>query len=73
MPVVCGPEEATLLGNLLVQAMALDEIASVAEAREVVVRSFATTRYEPDESGRWAEARARFEEAVALPAIGVNL
>ena len=35
---LAGPEEATLLGNLLVQAIALGELGSVAEAREVVRR-----------------------------------
>ena len=36
VPVLAGPDEATLIGNLLVQAMALGEIGSIAEAREVV-------------------------------------
>ena len=44
LPVLAGPEEATLLGNLLVQAIALGEIASLEEAREVVRASFAPTR-----------------------------
>ena len=47
IPVLAGPEEATLLGNLLVQAIALGEIASVEEARDVVRASFAPTTYEP--------------------------
>ena len=38
-----GPAEATLVGNLLVQAIALGELGSLAEAREVVRRSFAPT------------------------------
>src|SRR5581483_9307761 len=33
LPVLAGPVEATLLGNLLVQAMALGEIRSLSEAR----------------------------------------
>ena len=42
LPVLAGPEEATLLGNLLVQAMALGEIASLAggaRGRARVVRA----------------------------------
>ena len=59
-PVYAGPAEATLVGNLLVQAMALDEISSLAEAREVVRRSFAATTYEPSNDDAWREARERF-------------
>jgi rhamnulokinase len=64
LPVLAGPYEATVFGNLLVQAIALREIASIAEAREVVRRSFAPLCFEPQESAAWGEARARFE---ALP------
>jgi len=61
-PVLAGPAEATLVGNLLVQAIALGELASVDEARDVVRRSFDPVVYEPTESARvrWAEARERF-------------
>ena len=41
VPVLAGPEEATVIGNLLVQAIALGELGSLADAREVVRRSFA--------------------------------
>ena len=60
LPVRAGPEEATLLGNLLVQAMSLGEIGSLAEAREVVAASFAPTTYEPRRTDAWSEARERF-------------
>jgi rhamnulokinase len=68
-PVVAGPEEATLLGNLLVQAMSLGEIASLAEGREVIRASVVPTVYEPQESATWHEARERFAETVALPTL----
>src|SRR6202011_6176458 len=60
LPVLAGPEEATLLGNLLVQAMALGEIASIEEGREIVRTSFAPTVYEPQDAALWREARERF-------------
>jgi rhamnulokinase len=60
LPVAAGPEEATLLGNVLVQAIALGEIGSIAEGREVVRTSFAATVYEPAASQAWDEARHRF-------------
>ncbi len=43
LPVLVGPEEATVLGNLLVQAIAVGEIGSLAEAREVVRSSLPPT------------------------------
>jgi rhamnulokinase len=58
--VLAGPAEATLVGNLLVQAMALGEISSLEDGREVVRRSFAPEVYEPVEDTRWSEARERF-------------
>lgn len=48
IPVFAGPVEATALGNVLVQALALGLIPSLAAARELVANSFPLTRYEPD-------------------------
>jgi rhamnulokinase len=73
LPVVCGPEEATLLGNLLVQAVALGELGSLAEARQVAAASFASTAYEPQPTNEWQEARARFADSVALPTLELNV
>jgi rhamnulokinase len=72
LPVLAGPEESTLLGNMLVQAMALGEIGSLAEGREVIRASVAPIAYEPQETSAWQEARARFAEAVALPTLEVR-
>ena len=61
LPVVTGPIEATAAGNILVQAIALGHLPSLAAAREVVRRSFDTTTVEPADATPWAEAYARFE------------
>ena len=63
LPVRAGPVEATAIGNLAVQAIAAGELASVAEARELVARSFTVTAYDPE--GDWADARARFADVLA--------
>jgi rhamnulokinase len=63
LPVRAGPVEATASGNLCVQAIAAGELASIAEARELIARSFPVTAYEP--AGDWAEARARFNRLTA--------
>ena len=72
LPVVCGPEEATLLGNLLVQAMALGEVASLSDAREIVAASITAPSYDPQETAAWQEARARFAETISLPNLEVH-
>jgi rhamnulokinase len=72
LPVLAGPEEATLLGNLLVQAIALGEIGSVEEGREIVRASAAATIYEPEDGPAWQEARRRFAETVTLPTLEVS-
>ncbi len=59
-PVICGPVEATAIGNVLVQAMGSGEVADIAELRQIVARSSELERYEPgDESGS-AEVANRF-------------
>ncbi len=65
LQVRAGPVEATAIGNLAVQAIAAGELASVAEARELVARSFPVVAYDPE--GDWAEARARFAALTAAP------
>lgn len=63
-PVIAGPLEATAIGNLMMQALALGEVASVAEARQVVGASFDPETHEPGDPAGWDEAYARFQ---ALP------
>jgi rhamnulokinase len=61
LPLVAGPVEATEIGNLLLQAITLGEIASLDDARQVVRDSFPLTTYEPEDHGLWREARVRFD------------
>ncbi len=64
-PVIAGPVEATAIGNAVVQAMALGQLASLAEAREVIRNSFELITYEPRASAQWDEAYARFVRLLA--------
>ncbi|HVP90751.1 MAG TPA: rhamnulokinase family protein [Terriglobales bacterium] len=59
-PVVAGPAEATAVGNVLVQAMALGLIGSLAELRAVVRESFSPASYEPRQDMAWRAAYDRF-------------
>lgn len=67
-PVLAGPVEATAIGNVLVQAMGLGLVRSLAEARDVVRRSFELTTYEPKNPASWDAPYARFLAACGLAA-----
>jgi rhamnulokinase len=60
LPVLAGPVEATAIGNILVQAMALGKVKSYIELRDIVKQSFPLTAYEPHRTGNWDEHYARF-------------
>ncbi len=59
-PVYAGPVEATAIGNISVQAMALGEIKDIHEAREVVRNSFEIKCYEPQGTDAFDAAYDRF-------------
>jgi rhamnulokinase len=62
IPVIVGPTECTALGNILVQAIALGHLPSLAAAREVVRNSFELKTVTPQDSAQWDAAAARFEK-----------
>jgi rhamnulokinase len=49
-PVICGPVEATAVGNVLTQAMGCGELADLEEIRAVVARSFKPKTYRPNDA-----------------------
>ncbi len=61
IPILAGPAECTALGNVLVQAIALGHLPSLAAAREVVRNSFPLSPIQPQSAAVWDEAFARFE------------
>ncbi|MCI0519475.1 MAG: rhamnulokinase [Chloroflexi bacterium] len=63
--VVAGPVEATAAGNILMQAIALRQIASLAEARAIVRQSFSVETYHPVSRAGWDGAYARFVALMA--------
>ena len=56
IPVCAGPEEATAIGNLLVQLMAAGEAKTLSDARAIVAASFACKHYAPQNTAAWDEA-----------------
>jgi rhamnulokinase len=59
-PVWAGPQEATAIGNLLVQFIALGKIENIQHARQIVRNSFPFVTYEPAEIAAWQNAYATF-------------
>lgn len=53
IPVIVGPEEATALGNIGIQAMATGEIASLAELRRIIANSVQLETYTPKNHEIW--------------------
>ena len=58
--VLAGPVEATAIGNLLIQAIALGSVTDIEEARAIVRSSFSPTVYEPQPTADWEGAYLRF-------------
>jgi rhamnulokinase len=67
-PVIAGPVEATVFGNVLMQARSCCEIGSLKELRAIVLNSCEIETFEPKPSqvSAWQEARARFVTLGAL-------
>ena len=57
--VMAGPVEATAIGNLLIQAIALGDLDSLSSLRQVVRDSFSIETFEPEQSEAWDRAGER--------------
>lgn len=53
--VIAGPVEATVMGNIVLQLMALGEIKDIKEARRIIANSENVTVYVPQEDENWDE------------------
>ncbi|MBI5565497.1 MAG: rhamnulokinase, partial [Chloroflexi bacterium] len=60
--VIAGPIEATAIGNVLMQAVALGHLTSLDAARAVVRQSFKPETYEPHASSEWEPAYRKLEQ-----------
>jgi len=62
--VIAGPVEATVLGNIAVQLIALGEIADLKEARAIISKSPDITYYEPKDKKAWDEIFERYKKVI---------
>lgn len=63
--VLAGPVEATVIGNVLVQAVTAGRFASLAEARHHVSENMSLRRFEPHSNEKVEEAARRYAEVEA--------
>ncbi len=61
-PVTAGPVEATAVGNLLTQAVAVDALPDLTTGRELVADAVEPTTYEPDDDVDWGPAKERLRD-----------
>lgn len=64
--VVAGPAEATALGNMLVQAVALGRLPDIAAGRAAAAASIQPVVYEPQPVADWDSAYARFNALLGM-------
>jgi rhamnulokinase len=61
LPVIAGPAEATVIGNILVQAVARGRFASLSEARQYVAGYMKLKRFLPEQSPKSLEMARRYK------------
>ena len=60
MPVVAGPIEATALGNIVLQLIALGEIKNIDEGRKIIAKTEKVITFNQVHTSDWDEAFERF-------------
>jgi sugar (pentulose or hexulose) kinase len=65
-PVIAGPENASALGNIIVQLIADGQINSIEEGREIIRRSFKVVHYQPQQTAMWDENYHKFKTMFGL-------
>ncbi|MGV9200115.1 MAG: rhamnulokinase [Promethearchaeia archaeon] len=58
IPIIAGPSEATAIGNILIQALALGKVKNIRELRRIVRNSFSIEKFQPksERKKKWNEA-----------------
>lgn len=61
IPVIAGPVEATALGNIMLQLIALGEISDINEARKMIAETQETKKYAFDRTADWDKAYEKYK------------
>ena len=63
--VVAGPVEATALGNIIIQLVALSALPDIEAGRKLIAKTQKLTAYAPEDGAQWDEAYARYKILLA--------
>lgn len=66
LPVIAGPVEATALGNIIIQLVALGEFESIDEGRKLIEKTEKLNYYEPFETTLWDNAYNTYKNILGL-------
>lgn len=56
IPVIAGPVEATALGNIIIQLVALGALESIEQGRDLIAKTESLKRYQPMDQEQWDKA-----------------
>ncbi len=65
IPVQAGPVEATAIGNVAVQLVAMGEVSDIRQARAIIKDSFDIKTYQPCDTQLWEKKYEEFEKIIA--------
>lgn len=63
--VIAGPGEATAIGNIVTQAMGAGALSNLAEARELIRKSFPLQLVQPQKAAGWDSAYSKYRTVAA--------
>ena len=58
--VKAGPQEATAIGNIMLQAKAAGEVTDIWDMRSIITKSIEQLTFEPQDKALWDEAYEKF-------------
>ena len=60
--VLAGPQEATAIGNIMLQAKARGRVNGMADMRKVIAESIQLEHFEPQNTELWARAYEKYQQ-----------
>ena len=60
-----GPVEATSIGNVVVQAIAMGAVKDINEGRRIVRNSFDIAEYQPQDNEAWDAAYVKWQDIIS--------